>query len=94
MVELQLASSLGVESVEKHPRYILKREKTMAKKTQHVVKNSGGGWAVKKGGSSKATKIHATQKEAIDHARTIAKSQKAEFYIHGRDGGIREKDSY
>lgn len=66
----------------------------MAKKTQHVVKNSSGGWAVKKGGSSRATKVYSTQKEAIDHARTIAKTQKAEFYIHGRDGRIREKDSY
>lgn len=67
----------------------------MAKKTtQHVVKNSSGGWAVKKGGSSKATKVYKTQKEAIDHGREIAKNQKAEFYIHGQDGRIRQKDSY
>ena len=66
----------------------------MAKTTQHIVKNSSGGWAVKKGGSSRATKVYSTQKEAIDHGRIIAKSQKAEFYIHGRDGKIREKDSY
>jgi len=66
----------------------------MAKKTQHVVKNPSGGWAVKKGGSSKATKVHKTQGDAIEHGRKIAKSQKAEFYIHGRDGKIREKDSY
>lgn len=66
----------------------------MAKKTQHVVKSSSGGWAVKKGGSSRATKVYDTQKEAISHGRAIAKAQKAEFYIHGRDGKIREKDSY
>lgn len=66
----------------------------MAKKTQHIVKNPGGGWAVKKGGSSKATKIHKTQDAAIKHGRDIAKSQEAEFYIHGRDGKIRQKDSY
>lgn len=66
----------------------------MAKKTQHVVKNPGGGWAVKKGGASKATKVHRTQEEAIQHGREIARSQKAEFYVHGRDGRIREKDSY
>ena len=65
----------------------------MAKKSQHVVK-SAGGWAVKKGGSSRATKVHKTQQEAIDHAKEIAKNQKAEFYIHGRDGKIRDKDSY
>ncbi len=67
----------------------------MAKKiTQHVVRNSSGGWAVKKGGSSRSTKVYKTQKEAIDHGRAIAKNQKAEFYIHGQDGKIRQKDSY
>lgn len=66
----------------------------MTKKTQHVVKSADGGWAVKKGGSSRATKVYETQKEAITHGREIAKSQKAEFYIHGKDGKIREKDSY
>lgn len=68
----------------------------MAKKTpsQHVVKSSGGGWAVKKGGSSKATKVYSTQKEAVARGREIAKNQKAEFYVHGKDGRIREKDSY
>lgn len=65
----------------------------MAKKSQHVVKSEGG-WAVKKGGSSRATKVHKTQKAAITHGREIAKNQKAEFYVHGRDGKIREKDSY
>lgn len=66
----------------------------MTKKTQHVVKNPEGGWAVKKGGATKATKVHSTQEAAIKHGREIARSQKAEFYIHGRDGRIRDKDSY
>lgn len=64
------------------------------KKTQHIVKNPDGGWAVKKGGSTRATKIFDTQEKAISHGREIAKNQKAEFYVHGRDGKIREKDSY
>jgi len=66
----------------------------MTKKTQHVVKNPDGGWAVKKGGATKATKVHKTQEEAIRHGREIARTQNAEFYVHGRDGRIREKDSY
>lgn len=66
----------------------------MTKKTQHVVKNPDGGWAVKKGGSTKATKVHKTQEDAIRHGREIARAQNAEFYVHGRDGRIREKDSY
>lgn len=66
----------------------------MSKKSQHIVKNPNGGWAVKKGGSSKATKVHNTQQDAIEHGRSIAKNQKAELYIHGNDGKIREKNSY
>lgn len=66
---------------------------TKKAQSQHVVKSSDG-WAVKKGGSTKATKVFPTQKAAVAHGRTIAKKQKAEFYIHGRDGKIREKDSY
>ncbi len=66
----------------------------MAKKTLHVVKSPEGGWAVKRGGASRATKIYNTQRVAIDRGRKIAKSENAEFYIHSRDGRIREKDSY
>lgn len=65
----------------------------MSKVTQHVVP-SDEGWAVKKGGSDKASKRFDTQQDAIDWGREVAKNQKAEFYIHGRDGKIREKDSY
>jgi hypothetical protein len=66
----------------------------ISKKTQHIVKSPDGGWAVKKGGSTKATKIFDTQAKAIAHGREIAQNQKAEFYVHGKDGRIREKDSY
>ena len=62
--------------------------------TQHVVRNSNGGWAVKKGGAFRATKVYSTQKEAVMAGREIAKKQSAEFYIHGIDGRIQEKDSY
>ena len=66
---------------------------TKEQKSQHVVKDDSG-WAVKKGGSTKATRHFKTQKEAIHWARGVAKRQKAEFYIHGKDGKIRAKDSY
>jgi type IV secretory pathway TrbL component len=67
----------------------------MSKKqnSQHVVKDDDG-WAVKKGGSMRATRHFDTQQEAIEWARNVAKRQKAEFYIHGKDGRIRSKDSY
>lgn len=66
----------------------------MAKQGQHVVRNSSGGWAVKKAGASRATSVHATQADAIAAGTKIAQNQKTELYIHGRDGRIRERNSY
>ena len=45
-------------------------------------------------GNQKATLKTNTQAEAIAAAREIARNQKSELVIHGRDGRIREKDSY
>jgi hypothetical protein len=63
------------------------------KKNQHVV-HHGEGWAVKGAGNSKATKVTPTQQMAINIAVGIAKNQNSEVVIHGRDGKIRDKDSY
>lgn len=65
----------------------------MSKKGQHVVPNKGE-WSVKKAGASKASSTHATQAEAIRAATKVAQNQKTELYIHGRDGRIRERNSY
>ncbi|HMN23355.1 MAG TPA: DUF2188 domain-containing protein [Ignavibacteriaceae bacterium] len=66
----------------------------MAKgKNQHVVPRKDG-WAVKSEGSSKASTIQPTQTKAIKEAVKVAKNQKSEVVIHGRDGKIRDKDSY
>lgn len=62
-------------------------------KNQHVVKN-GKKWAVKGAGNSKATQNFDNQKEAIERAKEIAKRQRSEVVIHGRNGKIRDKDSY
>ncbi len=65
----------------------------MSKKNQHVVP-SGKNWAVKGAGNSKATRIVKTQKEASGIAREIAKNQGSEMFIHGRNGQIRERNTY
>jgi len=65
----------------------------MPAKGIHVVP-SGGRWSVRRAGASRASKVYSTQKEAIDSARTRARSEGGELYIHGRDGRIRERDSY
>jgi len=62
-------------------------------KNQHVVKHPEG-WAVKGAGNEKATHIAETQKKAIGIAKQIAKNQQSELLIHGRNGRIREKNSY
>lgn len=62
-------------------------------KSQHVVP-SDGKWAVKRGGSNRATTIVETQQEAIKIAKEIAQNQKTELFIHGRDGQIHERNSY
>jgi type IV secretory pathway TrbL component len=66
----------------------------MAKKSQHVVPDPKGGWVVKKGGSERASKHFERQQDAIDWARQLSKKQQTELVIHGRDGTIRQKDSY
>ena len=62
-------------------------------KNQHVVPGKNG-WNVRKAGSSRITKTFSTQKQAIDHARDIARNQGCELLIHGRNGQIRARDSY
>ena len=62
-------------------------------KNQHVVKTDGG-WGVRGEGNSRLTSNHRTQGAASNAARTIAKHEKSEVVIHGRDGKIRDKDSY
>lgn len=62
-------------------------------KNQHVIPTETG-WSVKGENNTRATSTHSTQKEAIDRAREIAKNQKSEVVIHGKDGKIRDKDSY
>lgn len=65
----------------------------MSKKSQHVVPHKGG-WAVKGAGNKKATSVHTTQGEAITAARQTAIRQESEMLIHGRNGRIRERNTY
>ena len=66
----------------------------MAKRNQHVVPRDGE-WAVRGAGSQRASScVHRTQREAIEAAQEIARNQGSEMFIHGRDGRIRERNSY
>jgi len=65
----------------------------MAGKNQHVVPHDGQ-WAVRGEGNSRATAVFDTQAHAIEQARTIAQNNRSELLVHGRDGQIRDRDSY
>jgi hypothetical protein len=62
-------------------------------KNQHVVPY-GQNWAIKGAGNGKATKIVETQREAIEIAKEISKKQQSEMFIHGKNGQIRERNTY
>lgn len=65
----------------------------MSGKNQHVVPHEDG-WAVKGAGNQRASSVHDTQAEAIEVARNIAINQASEMLIHGRNGQIRERNTY
>lgn len=67
----------------------------MAQQTVYHVVPSDGEWAVKKEGSSQASRVAATQREAIDHAESFARKQApSRVVIHGEDGTITDQHSF
>ena len=65
----------------------------MAKRNVHVVKRDDG-WAVRREGAQRDSSHHGTQGKAIHAAERTARADKVELFIHGRDGKIRDRDSY
>jgi hypothetical protein len=61
-------------------------------KNVHVVP-SDGGWNVKVEGGSRSSHF-SKQSEAIQEGRRLAQGNRSEHIIHGRDGRIRQRDSY
>jgi len=52
------------------------------------------GWRVEVEGSDRPRSTHKTQSEAAKAARTIARSNKSELLIHGRNGRVRDRSTY
>ena len=62
-------------------------------KTVHVLP-ADKGWAVKREGR-KSIHVFTTQREAIESARELARSASSgQLVVHGRNGQIREHDTY
>lgn len=66
----------------------------MAGRNQFVSPHPKGGWQVKGASNSRATVRTSTQQESIEIARSIARNQKSELLICGKNGQIRARDSY
>lgn len=60
---------------------------------QHVVQRDDG-WAVRKEGATRDTKVADTQAEAFEIAKDIAINQGGDVFIHDRGGKIRERNTY
>ena len=65
----------------------------MAKGDVHVVPSEQG-WRVEIAADGRAKSVHRTQQEAREAAREIARRNKRELFVHGRDGQIRERNTY
>jgi hypothetical protein len=65
----------------------------MAKGDVHVVP-SDQVWRVEVAADGRPQSVHRTQAEAQKAARQIARSNKRELFLHGRDGQIRERNTY
>lgn len=65
----------------------------MTGKNVHTVQH-GDGWANRSEGASRVPKVFDTQAEAAAAGRETARARGAEHLIHGRNGQIRERNTY
>lgn len=65
----------------------------MSNNSKHVIPN-GSKWSVRTTGAARASATFDTQQEAISRGRELARNAQTELYIHGKDGRIRERNSY
>jgi uncharacterized protein YdaT len=61
-------------------------------KNQHVVGHDGG-WAVRAEGAPAPTAVFKTQSEAWEKAKSIARKERAEAILHGKNGVIRARNT-
>jgi hypothetical protein len=63
-------------------------------KNQHVVGHESGGWAVKEEGAASPFAVFKTQSDAWEKAKSIARKERTEALLHGRNGAIRARSTY
>ena len=62
-------------------------------KNQHVV-SQGERWAVKAEDASEPVAVFKTQSEAWEKAKAIARKERSEALLHGKNGAIRARNTY
>jgi hypothetical protein len=60
----------------------------------HVVRDNDSGWQVRIEGTARPRSTHKTQTEAAKTGRDVARKNKSELLVHGRDGKIRERSTF
>ena len=66
----------------------------MANKAPVHVTTHKDGWAVTREGNKRPSSLHRTQKEAAEAGRAVAQRDKTALVVHGKDGQIRQKNTY
>ena len=62
-------------------------------KNQHVLSH-GERWAVKAEGAPEPVALFKTQSEAWEKAKSIARKERSEALLHGKNGAIRARNTY
>jgi hypothetical protein len=52
------------------------------------------GWAIQREGGQRASSVHRTRADAGRAGREAARRDHVEFYLHGRNGRIRRRESH
>jgi Uncharacterized protein conserved in bacteria (DUF2188) len=60
----------------------------------HVIPSGDGGWAIRREGSVRASAIYPTQEIAVKEARSYARQERTDVFVHGRDGRIQSARSF
>ena len=62
-------------------------------KNQHVMAHERG-WAVQAEGASQPSAFFKSQNDAWERAKAIARKERSEAVLHGRNGAVRERNAY
>ena len=66
----------------------------MGKKPEVHTIPHGDGWANRRAGSDRVSRVYRTKEEAGQAGRNTARRESTEHIIHNRDGRISERNSY